>query len=84
MKALIKMLLVALLVVGLSNVAMAITDTSSLTVTVSSIDLLTVDDATGITLNGTAGSSTLTGTDDTAADLNYTHNQPTATPLRIS
>ncbi len=79
MKALRKMLLVAVLVVGLTGVAMAITDTSNLTVTVSSIDLLAVDNATtGITLNGTAGSSALTGADDTTAKLNYTHNSATS------
>lgn len=78
MKALTKILLVALLAVGLTSVVMAATDDSALTVTVSSIDLLSVGDATGgITLDGTAGSNALTGTDNAAATLNYTHNQTT-------
>lgn len=75
MKKLIASLTVVLLTLGSVGAVMAATDTSSLTVTASAVDKLSVDDATGvITLDGTAGSDALTGADNTAADLRYTHN----------
>ena len=74
MKKLIASLTVVLLTLGSVGAVMATTDTSSLTVTALSVDKLSVDDATGISLDGTAGSNALTGADDTAASLRYTHN----------
>ena len=74
MKRLTTILAMLALVGLLGSAAMAAEDTSDVTVTVSSIDLLTVTDGGTITLTGTAGSDALTGTDDTTALLNYTHN----------
>lgn len=62
----------------MTGVAWAASDTSAVSVTVSSIDSLSVSAGGTITLTGTAGSNSLTGTDDTTAALDFTHNNATA------
>ncbi len=74
--------LAGLLLIGVAGVVMADSGTSTLTVTVAAVDMLTVSNALGaITLNGSAGSSALTGSDTTAL-LNFTHNN--ASPFKIT
>ncbi|MDP6116175.1 MAG: hypothetical protein QGF00_01970 [Planctomycetota bacterium] len=73
-KSLAKLTLAALFVAPVAYI-FAASDTSDVTVRVKSVDKLVVTDGGTITLDGTAGSNAMSGTDDTTAVLNYTHNK---------
>jgi hypothetical protein len=72
--SLAKLALTALFVIPTAYI-FAATGTSTIRVTVKSVDKLTVTNGGTITLDGTAGSNALSGTDNTTAVLNYTHNK---------
>jgi len=56
----------------------ATSDNGDVSITIQSIDALGVTDGGAILLTGTAGQNALTGTPESSARLNYSHNSATA------
>jgi hypothetical protein len=60
-----------------TKVSAATTGSATVSFTIQAIDALNVSNGAGISLTGTAGATTLSGSPDTGAVLNYTHNSTT-------
>lgn len=73
MKKVLVVFLVGFMVLGACTAALAASDTSTVQVTIAGIDALNVTDGGTISLDQINGNN-LTGTNDTAARLSYTHN----------
>ncbi len=76
MKKVLACLLAGVLFLGIGSTVMAADDTSQIQVTVAEVDALDVTDGGTINLNVINGND-ITGTNDTTALLNYTHNSAT-------